>query len=256
MKRFFILIFAATLLPGCNRSADPQPALTAAPQKPGPVAAPTPVPPPVPASRELAGTVFVATRGGANVMLGSVNVYALDWDKANAAIKSSKESCLKLMQERVAEAGAANDEAKAALKEWDAASAAFDNAQRATANASPTAQAVAVGPFKTRMQQARLKAEQAREKSGSALARATQFENWSKTGEMAFHTPPDDYLSKGVTDSKGAYQLQIPADRQVVLVAHSRRLAAGKEERYTWCVTVAPGEKGPVHLSNANWMEK
>lgn len=246
------LLVAAALLLGCN-GKPPGETKTAEASL---IASPKPAPPanPAPSTREIRGTVFVATRGGQNVMLGSVMVYALEWEAAKEMIKASKLSCLDLAEARLKDCDAANAEWDAANHELLAASAALENATRATAKVGAAAQAKALDPFQDRLLAAAGKVSAAKEKHDSALASAKRFSRWGETGEVAFHSPPTDYIAMGATDAKGEYRVKVPTDRQVVLVANAKRLTGKREESYTWCVTVATTERGPVHLSNANWL--
>lgn len=186
-----------------------------------------------PSTREIEGSVFIATKSGEVFKLAAVEVLAvsapegrqhLDQAKKLAAQDSDKLSRISL------ELG---EESQRRFKLWEAA-----------IKVKPYDQEK-IKPLQTSWDDASRRSRLASDAVALAEARAA-------VGSDAFAKPWPKVLASTQTDADAKFKLTVPAGQPAALAVRASRTVGKEEERYYWFLPVPPDAKGPVHLSNAN----
>lgn len=179
-----------------------------------------PIPPPAvlnekrPATREVAGQVFIVKNDGNSVKLGGVEVFAVD----DAAF----------IRERLLEANEKRQRSYAALE------AQFSVLERAF-NAAKSLESLE-------------KMEAITEQRRAILKQMKKF----SVGWFFFSSPVRSACGKTTTDADGNFKLTLPTDKECHLLCSASRRILDDIEQYYWVVEVPAATVERILLSNNN----
>jgi hypothetical protein len=190
---------------------------------------------PLAQNRQLAGDVFVVTRGGTNYKLGLVTVSALAEGVLQKHLaRKTRESELEVskLQPEIDSQTMARDAAEARAAEL---------LQIYFGDVGNQARKAASDEAKTKRAQV-----------GAKLSELILHQNYLKSAQFFYEGLPAA-ISTAKTDADGKFTIQIPRRRRVAIAARSSRQIGETNEEYFWIVWVNAQTKR-VMLSNDNMM--